>query len=129
MKNWLVALMFLVPAAIHLIPVVGVLGPSQLQSLYGLDFADPSLQVLMRHRAVLFGLVGTLLAVAAFRPALRSTALVAGFGSVVPFLALAHGVDGANAQVMRVAAADWVALGCLAAAAAMYRAHPEKDPR
>ena len=128
MNKIVVALLYLVPAVIHLIPLVGLLGPAQLQSLYGLEFSEPSLQVLMRHRAVLFGLLGALLAAAAFRPSLRPLALVGGFASVLSFFALAYGIGGANAQVMRVAAVDWVAFGCLVVAAVRHvRDRPVAD--
>ena len=112
--------LYAIPAAIHLLPLYGLLGAGALTALYGLDFADPSLQVLMRHRAVLFGIVGGLLGVAAFRPALRPAAQLAGFGSVLSFLALAYGTEGANAAVMKVAAVDLVALACLVAAAILH---------
>ena len=74
--------------------------------------------------AVLFGLLGMLLAAAAFRPALRPLALIGGFVSVVSFFALAYGIDGANAQVMRVATVDWVAFACLAIAATLHLREP-----
>jgi hypothetical protein len=124
MKTWLTVPLYLVPAAIHLLPLFGLYGPAQLAALYGLDFSDPSLQVLMRHRAVLFGLLGVLLAAAAFRPALRTIALIGGFASVLSFFALAYGIDGANAQVMRVAAVDWLAFACLVGAAALHVRKP-----
>jgi hypothetical protein len=120
MRGKLVGGLLLVPAAIHLVPLVGLLGPAQLTSLYGLDFSDPSLEILMRHRAVLFGLLGALLLAAAFVPRLRTLALVGGFASVLSFFALAYGIPGGNAQVMRVAAVDWIAFGCLVAAAVLH---------
>jgi hypothetical protein len=112
--------LYAIPAAIHLLPLYGLLGAGALTALYGLDFADPSLQVLMRHRAVLFGIVGGLLLAAAFRPGLRTAALLAGFASVLSFLALAWATDGANAAVMKVAAVDGVALACLVVAAILH---------
>lgn len=120
MRKLAMAVLLLVPAIIHLMPLYGLLGPSQLTALYGLDFSDPSLQVLMRHRAVLFGMIGVLLAVAAFRASFRNAALLAGFVSVLSFFALAYGIPGANAQVMRVAAVDWVAFVCLAIVAILH---------
>lgn len=77
------SLLFLVAAAINLAPVVGVLSAERLAALYGLPFTDPTLEILMRHRAVLFGIVGALLVLAAFRPEHQSVAAVAGFVSML----------------------------------------------
>ena len=73
----LVTTLYLVAALINLAPVSGVFGAARLEALYGLPFADPNLLVLMRHRAVLFGIVGVLLAVAAFVPGISTIAAVA----------------------------------------------------
>ena len=46
---------------------------------FGIALDEPNLQILMRHRAVLFGLLGALLVAAAFIPALRNrSTLLAG---------------------------------------------------
>lgn len=108
-----VAAMLLVVGLIHLLPVSGVVGSAQLTALYGLPFDEPNLEILMRHRAVLFGLLGAFLVLAAFRPAYRTLAFVAGFASVLSFLWLAGSVGGTNPGVARVVTADWVALGAL----------------
>jgi hypothetical protein len=71
---------------IHLLPLAGALGAARLASLYGVDAAEPNLQILLRHRAVLFGLLGGLLCASAFRPALQPLAWVGGFVSVVSFI-------------------------------------------
>ena len=111
----LAAVAWLVVGVIHLLPLVGVLGGERLAQLYGVDASEPNLALLLRHRAVLFGLLGALCVAAAFRPALRGLALVAGWISVASFLALAAGTP-LNAQVARVVTADWVALGALVVA-------------
>lgn len=116
----LVAVMLLVVAIIHLLPVTGVLGSAQLQGLYGLRIDDPGLEVLMRHRAVLFALLGAFLVFAAFRPAYRTLAFLGGFASVLSFLVLAWAVGGYNDAIARVVAADWVALACLVVGAAAH---------
>ncbi len=105
----------LLTAAIHLLPIVGVLGPDRLAALYGLPVAEPNLEILLRHRAVLFGLLGAFLIWAAFRPGLQAAGLAAGGVSVVSFLALAFAVGGYNPQVGRVVTADLVAAAALAA--------------
>lgn len=108
-----VTVMLVIVAVIHLLPLSGVLGSERLASLYGLAFDEPNLEILMRHRAALFGLLGAFLLVAAFRPALQVFGFIAGFVSVVAFLWLAWSVGGANAQIARVVTADVVALACL----------------
>lgn len=109
-------LLLAVVAVIHLLPLVGVLGEGRLEDLYGIPLDDPNLVLLMRHRAVLFGLLGGFVLLAAFRPVLRPAALVAGAVSVVSFLVLALSLDDANDAIARVITADWIALACLAGA-------------
>jgi hypothetical protein len=109
----LVSAMLVVVAIIHLMPVSGVLGAERLNALYGLAVNEPNLAILMRHRAVLFGLLGVFLLIAAFRSELQGYALVAGFASVGSFLYLAWSVGRYNPQVGRVVTADVVALACL----------------
>jgi hypothetical protein len=72
----------------------------------------------MRHRAVLFGLLGLFLIYAAFRPQLQTIAFIGGFVSVVSFLWLAWSVGDYNGQIARVVMADIVALICLIVGAA-----------
>lgn len=109
----LAAVALFLAGLIHLLPLPGVLGAAQLEALYGVPLEDPGLVLLLRHRAVLFALLGVLLVVAAFRRALVAPALVAGFTSVVGFLALAQGASLDNAAIARVVLADWIALALL----------------
>ena len=111
--RYLVSAMLVVVAVIHMLPLSGVLGSERLAALYGLSFNEPNLAILMRHRAVLFGLLGLFLLFAAFRPPFQTIAFMAGFVSVVSFLWLAWSVGDYNAQVARVFMADIVALTCL----------------
>jgi len=116
--RYVVAASLLVAGVIHLLPLSGVLGADRVAVLYNVSIQDPNLAILMRHRAVLFGLLGGFLVVAAFVPALQTAALIAGFVSVVSFLALAWSTGGYNAAIGRVVVADLVALVCLVAGAA-----------
>ena len=111
--RYTVSAMLVVVAVIHLLPLSGVLGAGRLAALYGLPFDKPNLAILMRHRAVLFGLLGGFLLLAAFRPAFQPVALIAGFVSVASFLILAWSEGVYNAQLGRVVVADLVALLCL----------------
>ena len=108
-----ISLMLIITGIIHLLPLSGFLGAERLATLYGMAFSDPNLVILMRHRAVLFGLLGLFLIFAAFKPAWQPLAFVAGFISVLSFLWLAWSVGGYNMQINRVVIADIGALVCL----------------
>ena len=79
----------LVAGLFHVLPVAGVLGAERLASLYGVAVGDPALLLLMRHRAVLFGVLGAFMLHAAWSPPLQGWALAAGLVSTASFVALA----------------------------------------
>lgn len=104
------SVLLIVTGIIHLLPVAGVAGADRLAALYGIRVTDPDLTILMRHRAVLFGLLGLLLVWAAFDTALQLAALVLGLISVASFLWLAHSTGAYNAHLRRVYRVDLAAL-------------------
>jgi hypothetical protein len=118
--KWVTPAMLMIVGTVHLLPLSGVTGGRRLAALYAITAADPNLEILLRHRAVLFGLLGTFLIYAAFRQSLQPIALAAGFVSVVAFLWLAYSVGDFNAQLARVVAADVLALVCLVAGSISY---------
>jgi len=83
-----VTVLLLIGAAIHLPPVLGVLGVAGMERAYGTAIPGPDLAILMRHRAVLFGLLGGLMAWAAFEEDLRWLAIGGGLISDVAFALL-----------------------------------------
>lgn len=95
---------------INALPLIGVLGAERLQSLYALPFDDANLRILMRHRAVLFGLLGGAMIAAAFIPAWRTPMALAGLVSMVSFIVLAQLEGGGNAAIRRVVVADVIAI-------------------
>ena len=116
----LISLSLIITGIIHLLPITGVLGAEKLAMLYGTSFDDPNLAILMRHRAVLFGLLGTLFVLAAFKPSLQPLSFVFGFVSVLSFLWLAWSTGNYSIQVNRIVIADLVALGSLIAGSAGF---------
>jgi hypothetical protein len=107
MSEPLIAAAFIVVGVIHALPVVGVLSRRRIAALYDVDADDPSLAVLLRHRAVLFGVIAGLQFAAAASPSHRPAALVAG---------LAPGAM-ENVKLRRVFWVDVVALAALVTAA------------
>ena len=116
--RYLIPVGFLIAGLIHLLPVSGVFGAERLRTLYGVEIAGPDLAILMRHRAVMFGLLGLLLVAATFLPVLRWVGLIGGLGSTVAFLAIALATGDYNDAMRRVVIADVVAIGALLAAGA-----------
>ncbi len=112
--------MLVVAGLIHLLPLSGALGSERLAALYGVPFTEPNLEILMRHRAVLLGLLGAFLLFSAFKPAFQAVAYIGGFISVVSFLFIAWSVGGYNQQVARVFTVDVVALFCLVISGAAH---------
>lgn len=113
----LASILFLLVGIVNLLPVVGVTSAERLSRLYGVAVDGPDLAILLRHRAVLFGIVGALLVAAAFSPGLRSIAVAAGLLSMLSFVAIARLENGANAELRRVAWVDVAASVLLVIAA------------
>ena len=112
----IVTLLFLLAALVNLLPAVGVLSTSRLEGLYGVVVQDANLEILLRHRAVLFAIVAALLALAAFHPPLRALAIAAGLASMLSFVAIAGLVGEHNPLLRRVVLVDVVASVALVAA-------------
>lgn len=115
-----IAGLLVVVGIIHLLPATGVLGAERLSVLYGVSFSEPNIEILMRHRAILFGLLGLFLIYAAFQPSLRAMAIVAGLVSTVSFIVIAWSSGGYNAAIGKVVIADIVAIAALIIAGVIH---------
>jgi hypothetical protein len=118
--RYLISIMLIMVGVIHLLPLSGVLGPERLSILYGIAFDDPTMIMLMRHRAVLFGVLGVFFIFAAFHPDFQPLAFIIGFVSVISFLWLASPANQYTVEISRVVIADYIALACLVAGATAY---------
>lgn len=114
-RDWIVPAALLLAAAIHLAPLPGVFGAVQLASLYGLTGIDDASELLLRHRALMFGLDGALLLLALLKPHLRMTAIALTLASDIGFLLLATTTT-LSLPLQRVAAFDALAIVALALA-------------
>ena len=88
--RFIVPAVLIMVAAIHVLPVVGILGAGKLAQLYGIAVQDPNLELLLRHRACCSACSLPCSRMRAFRPELHGLALLAELVSVVSFLVLAH---------------------------------------
>lgn len=124
MVNIIISILLVIAGIIHVLPIAGVLGADRLTALYGLSFEDPNLAILMRHRAVLFALLGAFLLWAAIKPDMQLIALVAGLISVISFLYLGWSTGAYNDGIRNIMIADLVALVCLIGVAGLIPFRP-----
>ncbi len=96
-------------------PVIGVLSADTLRNLYGVIILDNDLLILMRHRAILFGILGIFMVISAFRPYLQPFAIVVGLISMMAFIGLALGTGELGEPIQKVMIADLIgSLGLIA---------------
>ncbi len=113
--------LLLVAAAINLAPALGAFSVERMSALYGIPIEGADLELLMRHRALLFGIVGSLLTVAAWRRSLRPLAAAVGFASMLSFVAIAGLVGDVNEALQRVVLIDVVGIVALGASVLIDR--------
>lgn len=123
MSQAIVTICLLGASIIHLLPIIGILGSEQLTKLYGVAIHDPNLLLLMRHRAVLFGLLGMALLWSAFYSPIRFIVIFIGLISTISFLLLAVLDHAYNQQISMVIKADVVAVCLLLIAAVLHYFH------
>jgi len=112
--------LMLVVALIHLVPISGFLGVDQLATLYEIEITDGNLEILMRHRAMLFGILAGFVAYAAFLPAIQPIAFVAAFVSLASFFFMSFAVGEFNDAIHKIVIADVVASVSLLGAIVLY---------
>ena len=102
---------------INFIPVIGVLSAGKLESAYSISLASNDLIILMRHRALLFGVLGSFILYSAFVPSYQKAAMLMGGISMVGFVALVYLVGGYNESIFKVLMVDIVGIVLLLIAA------------
>lgn len=103
--NIAIGVILLLVGFLNFYPLIGIQGPARLKALYGPPIEGADLVILMRHRALLFGLIGGFMMAAAFVPAWRQSRLrrrlhqhvgLCGAGMGRGRLSLAHRQGGAG---------------------------------
>ena len=117
--NKVTAALLIAVGIINLFPVAGALSAGRLSALYGIAAPEGDLEILLRHRAVLFAIVGGLLVAAAFHAPLRWAAIAAGLVSMLSFVGIALAVGEPGPALRRIVWVDVVASVALAGAAAL----------
>jgi hypothetical protein len=110
-------ILIVIAGIIHILPLMGIHGPDMLKSLYNMEFSDVNLLILMKHRAILFGLLGFFMVYAAFDPYLQRLAIVAGLLSAASFILIAKTTGQYGPAIRKIIHGDWISIFSLLIAA------------
>ena len=112
MTGKFIVAVLLAVGVVNALPAVGLLSAGRLQALYGFHISDGGLLLLMRHRALLFALLGGFVLASVFVPAWRLQAMVAALASMLGYLALGWPAETLSPALRKV---FWIDLAlCLA---------------
>jgi hypothetical protein len=101
---------------INFMPVIGVISAQKLESAYSVVISGNDLAILMRHRALMFGILGTFILYAAFNPLYQPAAIIIGGASMFGFAILVLASGGYNEAIGKVFVVDIVGIVFLVAA-------------
>ena len=116
MPDKIVSIVLFIVGIINLLPIVVFFDSTKTVELYGVPIDGASLIILMRHRAVLLGLVGSALIFAAFKREFRIFAIALALVSKLTFIFLTFTASNYTAEVRQVALIDVGAIVLLIAA-------------
>lgn len=109
-------MLLIIIGIINFLPVLGLLSVGRLESAYGVEILSHDLAILMRHRALLFGLIGGFVIYSAFNPVYRSPALFLAGLSMIGFVILAHMTGEFNQNIKKIVLVDYVGIVILGVA-------------
>lgn len=113
-------LLLVCAAVVNLLPAVAVFSVDRACAVYGLEPVEGDLRLLLRHRGMLFAILGAGLLLAVFRPRLRTAAITVNAVSMAGFLALVPFEQPVGPALLRVAKVDAVGLILLAGSAVAF---------
>ncbi len=120
MTQWIITGLVLLVGVLNLTPAIVFFAPERSLSLYAIDLVDLNLAIVMRHRAVLLGLLGIALIYGAFRKEHLVPVIIAALLGKAAFLYLVYSSTGANAEIGRVALFDIGAIAVLLGALGLH---------
>ena len=120
MTAWIVTGLVVLVGGLNLTPAIVFFAPERSLSLYAIELGEPNLSIVMRHRAVLLGLLGLALIYGALKKEFLVPAIVAALIGKVAFLFLVYTSTGANAEIGRVALFDIGAIAVLLTALGLH---------
>jgi hypothetical protein len=113
--EYLYRLILLVTGLVHLLPFSLAFFTNRIPNSYGVSISDPNMQLLLRHRAFLFGLIFS-----AIKKKYYLAASVVGLVSMVSFICLYYWIGDINAQLQSVMWVDMLVGAALLLITVLY---------
>jgi len=111
----------IISGLINFIPSTLAFLPSKIGESYGINIPDQNFELLFRHRAILFGIVGGIMIYSAISKKNYFLAALIGFVSMISFVILSFLVGGEiNPELGRVVLIDYVGIAVLIVGCVVY---------
>ncbi len=114
-------ILLFITGAINVLPAILVFSSEKLSKSYGIEIPNPNFELLLRHRAVLFGIVGGLMLYAAILKKHYFLSVTVGLVSMVSFIVLYFSLEGINQNLEKVMRIDFIATALLIIVFAVYK--------
>ena len=100
----------LIAGGINILPAILTFSPEKLSRSYGIEIPNADFELLLRHRAVLFGIVGGIMIYSAISKKYYSISVTIGLVSMISFVILYFLIGGINADLGKIMKIDLVAI-------------------
>ena len=110
-----------IAGAINMLPSVLTFFPEKISKSYGIELPDVNFELLLRHRAVLFGIVGSLMIYSAITKKSYLIATVVGLTSMISFILLYFLLNGVNTELGNVMRIDMAGVLVLMIGLLLYK--------
>ncbi len=107
---------------INIVPSILAFIPDKISSSYGIEMPNANYELLLRHRAILFGIIGGIMIYSALTKKYYSLAVCIGFISMISFVVLLKLVNGdVNPELNKVMRVDIVGIVILLIGFVLYK--------
>ncbi len=111
----------IIAGVINFLPSLLAFFPDKLSEAYGIELVNNNLEIVLRHRAILLGLVGALMIYSAIVKRYYMVSVMIGFISMISFVLLFYLIGDINDELFKVLQFDWAAILILLLGLILYK--------
>ncbi len=112
---------------INFLPSLLAFLPEKLSKSYGIEIPDTDFELLLRHRATLFGIIGGLMLYSSITKKHYQISITVGLISMVSFVLLYFLIDGINEDLGKIMKIDLAAILILTVGFLLYKSELHKS--